>query len=209
MNIKDSAKTIVCYGDSNTWGCVPGGDRYSRSVRWTGILQNLLGGEYEIINEGLSGRTFVALDVEKPERTGITHLKSILKTHKPVDAIVILLGTNDVRDIYNLEAQDIASHLEQTINLIQKEKINKILIVSPPFIVIPENGNLRPDFANRFNIVEKLSELFKKVAEKYKCNFINAQDYIFSSKVDGFHLDAGMHKKFAEVLKNEILSMKL
>src|SRR5688572_27059842 len=119
MNIKDSAKTIVCYGDSNTWGRIPGGARYPRSVRWTGVLQNLLGEEYEVINEGLSARTLVAVDPQNPERTGITHLKSILLTHKPVDAIIVMLGINDIKSRFNLTANDIASHLEQTINLIK------------------------------------------------------------------------------------------
>jgi len=75
MQIKDSAKTIVCFGDSNTWGMMPRANkRYPRSMRWTNILQKLLGEEYEVVNEGLCGRTFVATDITRPQVTGITHL---------------------------------------------------------------------------------------------------------------------------------------
>lgn len=56
--IKTSAKTILCYGDSNTWGNVPSSFlRYPRDVRWPAVLQNLLGEDYEVISEGLCGRT--------------------------------------------------------------------------------------------------------------------------------------------------------
>ncbi len=79
MDIKDSAKTIVCYGDSNTWGAIPrSNDRYPRSSRWTDILQKLLGGDYEVINEGLCGRTFAVSNDLKPHKSGINYLQIIL-----------------------------------------------------------------------------------------------------------------------------------
>ncbi|MDP3962781.1 MAG: GDSL-type esterase/lipase family protein, partial [bacterium] len=107
--LKDSAKTILCYGDSNTWGAIPSaGQRYPRSVRWTGVLQNLLGDDYEVLSEGLCGRTFVASDPAKSHRIGITHLQALLETHDPIDFLIIMLGTNDVKSTYNLSPEDIA-----------------------------------------------------------------------------------------------------
>jgi lysophospholipase L1-like esterase len=117
-----------------------------------------------------------------------------------------MLGTNDAANIYNLTAQDIANHLEQTIGLVQGEKIYKILIVCPPDI-ISDAEDMDPKYANSSEIIKKLPELFKKVAEKYNCNFINAQDYILSSKLDGVHFDSNSHKKLAEIFKIEILKM--
>ena len=207
MNIKDSAKTIVCYGDSNTWGRIPKGERYPRSIRWPGVLQNLLGNDYEVLSEGLNGRTFVAEDPEAPQKTGITHLRSILKTNLPIDLVIVMLGTNDVKNIYNLKAEDIAKHLEQTINIIQLEATKNILVVCPPDIVIPEDGNIDPRYINSSETMKKLPELFKKMTEKYKCNFINAGDHISSSKIDGFHLDPEMHKKLAEILSKKIVKI--
>lgn len=205
MNTNDSAKTIVCYGDSNTWGRVPKAGRYPRSVRWTGALQNLLGNNYDIIGEGVGGRTFVAVDPENPWRCGITHLKSILRNNLPIDLITIMLGTNDVKDKFNLEAEDIAKHLQQTIDLIRTEDIKNILIICPPDFVIPESGIPDPRFTNGPEKMKKLPKLYKEVADKNGCSFIDAGQYITSSKIDGFHLEPEAHKKLAEVLKDEIL----
>lgn len=209
MSSKDSAKTIVCYGDSNTWGRIPSGGRYPRSVRWTNVLQKLLGDEYEVISEGLAGRTLVAVDPKNVYRTGITHLKSILETHVPVDVVIVFLGTNDVKSGYNLTAEEIADHLDQTIAVIQQNGIQKILIISPPKIVMPEGSELRSDFVNRLDVIASLAPLYKEVAEKYSCGFLNAQDYITSSKVDGFHLDVEMHAKLAEVVKDALIRMDI
>lgn len=205
MNTNDSAKTIVCYGDSNTWGRVPKAGRYPRSVRWTGILQNLLGNKYDIIGEGVGGRTFVVVDPENPWRSGITHLKSILRNNLPIDLILIMLGTNDVKDKFNLEAEDIAKHLQQTIDLIRTEDIKNILIVCPPDFVIPESGIPDPRFTGGGAKMKKLPKLYKEVADKNGCNFIDAGQYITSSTIDGFHLEPEAHKKLAEVLRDEIL----
>ncbi len=202
--ITDSAKTIVCYGDSNTWGTNAGPYiRLTRSVRWTGVLQNLLGEDYEVINEGLSGRTFVAIEPGKPHRTGITHLQAILETHDPIDFVIVMLGTNDVKNTFNLSTEQIAAHLEQTISLIQSAKVDllkapKILIVCPP-PVIPIQG-LDERMVNGPRLSKELPPFYKKVAEKYNCDFINAGDHISFGKVDGYHLDEEGNKKLAEVL---------
>ena len=94
-------KTIVCFGDSNTWGYIPGsnGERFPRELRWPERLQAALGDGYEVISEGLSGRTAT---VERPDsegRNGLPYLLPCLHSHAPVDLVVIFLGTNDVNYI--------------------------------------------------------------------------------------------------------------
>ena len=199
----------MCYGDSNTWGRVPKAGRYPRSVRWTGVLQNLLGNEYDIISEGVGGRTFVVVDPEKPHITGITHLKSILHTHEPIDIVTIMLGTNDVKDKYGLSAEDISKHLDETLSLVKGEGIKNIIVICPPNIVTAEDGNIHSSFVNGSKIFKVLPELFKEVSEKHNCCFINAEDHITSSKIDGFHFDPEGHQKLAEVLKSEVLNMNI
>lgn len=206
MKIQDSAKTIVCYGDSNTWGRIPRGERYPRSVRWTNVLQGLLGNEYEVISEGLPGRTFAVVNPTKPFRSGINHLKSIIESHLPIEVMIVMLGTNDVKISYNLNPEDIALHLEQTIQLIKKD-IQKVLIICPPEIIIPDTNDLNPDFARGPEISKKLPSLFKEIAEKYGCGFVNAQDYISSSKIDGFHFDRDAHTKLAQAIKDTLVTM--
>ncbi|MCR4328096.1 MAG: GDSL-type esterase/lipase family protein [Patescibacteria group bacterium] len=209
MNTNDSAKTIVCYGDSNTWGRAPKAGRYPRSVRWTGFLQKLLGDNYEVISEGVSGRTFVVVDPENPWRSGITHLKSILRSNLPIDVMIIMLGTNDTKDKFNLELEDIGKHLQQTIDLIRKEDIKNILIVCPSDIVIPESGIADPRYIGGSDKMKKLPKLYKEVADKNNCHFIDAGQYIASSTIDGLHLEPEAHKKLAEVLRDEILKMAI
>ncbi len=207
--VNDTAKTILCYGDSNTWGRIPRGERYPRSVRWVNILQKLLGDDYEVISEGLNGRTFNAPDPEKPFLNGLSQLKAILKTHTPIDRIVVMLGTNDVKIIYNLTPEEITQHLEQTIQLIQEEKIPKILVVCPAEVIMPSDNNLDENFKRSPELSKKLAPLFKIIADKYNCDFVNAQEYISSSKIDGFHLDPESHAKLAEVLKEKITNSNL
>jgi lysophospholipase L1-like esterase len=208
MNANDSAKTIVCYGDSNTWGRVPGAGRYPRSIRWTGILQKLLGDQYEVVNEGVGGRTLVATDPEAPWRTGITHLKAILMNNYPVDLLTIMLGTNDIKNTYNLEVEVIAQHLKQTIDLARTEEFGKILVICPPEIIDADEG-INERFVGCRGKLTKLSKLYQKIAQENECDFLNARDYVASSKVDGFHLDAHAHRKLAEALKDKILAMKI
>ena len=88
---------ILCYGDSNTWGCNPAdGTRYPADVRWTGVLADSLGEEYHIIEEGLNGRTSVYEDPVEDILSGIAYFKPCLASHMPLDCVVVMLGTNDI-----------------------------------------------------------------------------------------------------------------
>lgn len=207
-NIKDSAKTILCFGDSNTWGENPEtGERHPRSVRWPSVLQKLLGDDYEVISEGLPGRTLVAHDLQKPHRTGITHLRALIESHNPIDWVIIMLGTNDAKKKFKLSAKDISEHLEQTIKLIRDinlKKIPKVLIVCPPPPVVPDNGEIDPRMVHAPEIFKSLPLLYKSIAKKHGCDFLNAGNYISSSKIGGYHLDADAHIKLAEVVANAV-----
>jgi lysophospholipase L1-like esterase len=207
MNTNDSAKTIVCYGDSNTWGRVPKAGRYPRSLRWTGALQNLLGDGYEVVSEGVGGRTFVVPDLENPWRTGITHLKSILRNNIPIDLMIIMLGTNDIKTRFNLEAEDIAQHLQQTIDLIRTEDVKHILIVCPADIVTPDTGIPDPRFIGSSDKIKKMSSLFNEIAKKNGCGFVDAGKYIAPSTIDGLHYGPDAHAKLAEILKVEVMKI--
>ncbi len=198
-------KTILCYGDSNTWGNIPRSDaRYAREIRWPGALQKSLGSEYDVISEGLCGRTLVAVDSAKPHRTGITHFQAILESADPVNGVIIMLGTNDVKTTYDLTPAQIAGHLTQTIELIGKVKdlqqLPKVLIICPPPITVPETNDLDPRMLPGLEKFKTLPALYKEVADTHNCGFINAADHISSSKIDGYHFDAESHIKLAGVI---------
>ena len=104
-------RRILCYGDSNTWGHHPMPDgtvtRYEDDVRWTGVLQECLKGEFRVIEEGLCGRTVMFDDPVAPDRNGRTFLNCCLQSHQPLDLVVLMLGTNDIRHIFTPSVMEI------------------------------------------------------------------------------------------------------
>ncbi len=205
-------KTILCYGDSNTWGSIPRTDnRYPKEIRWPGALGNLLGNGYEVISEGLCGRTFAAINPSKPHRTGITHLHAILESHDPLDLVIIMLGTNDIKTTYGLSAEEIAKDLEKTIELIRSDEVDisdlKILVICPPPVIEPSTKDLDPRMTNGAMLFKKLPSLFKDICNKHDCAFINAGDHVSSSLVDGYHLDESSHIKLAKVIAEKVITL--
>mgnify|MGYP001272416558 CR=1 FL=1 len=105
-------RTILCYGDSNTHGQIPGGtplDRYTLLQRWPGVLARELGKGWHIIEEGLSGRTTVHDDpIEGALKNGRTYLRPCLMSHAPLDLVIIMLGTNDLKARFSQPASEVA-----------------------------------------------------------------------------------------------------
>ena len=133
--------TVLCYGDSNTYGYNPvNGLRYPKDVRWPGVLQKLLGDGYAVIEEGCNGRTTVFEDVEEPWKAGVGYLRPCLNTHKPIDFVIMMLGSNDLKRMFHASAQEIADGAEALVKIIKqftKEKqgfVPKVILVSPPEI---------------------------------------------------------------------------
>src|SRR3989344_1627811 len=211
MNTNPDAKTIVCYGDSNTWGADPNSnERYPANVRYPGVLQDTLGDGYEVINEGLCGRIFAAKEPGKVYRTGITHLKSILNTNEPIDIMTVMLGTNDMKNIFNLTADDITNHLKQTIQFIKNEKIGpqkgtpRIIVICPPPVVNPEGKDLDKRLKDAPIKSLILPKLYSKVAKESACDYLNAGDFInLINGTDGYH----MLKMHHEVLGKKIVEI--
>ena len=209
-------KTVVCFGDSNTYGYDPStGDRFPDSVRWTCLLQGLLGDGYKVIEEGLNGRTTVFEDPNDDWKKGVDYIKGILCTHRPVDYLVIMLGSNDMKTIFNASPDDISAGLNEIVQKAEKVMdmkqgyVPKILIVSPPEIT---SDVLTGPFCGSFDqaAVDKsrrLSEYFKRVADKHGCGFLDAKQYIKPSVTDGLHLDEAGHRGLAEVIAKAVLSL--
>jgi lysophospholipase L1-like esterase len=103
-------RTVLCYGDSNTWGSDPEtGERFPEGVRWPGVLRRELGEEYRVIEEGLPGRTTVRDDpIEGDHKNGRSYLRACLESHRPIDLVTIMLGTNDLKERFGSSASDIA-----------------------------------------------------------------------------------------------------
>ncbi|MFQ9749053.1 MAG: GDSL-type esterase/lipase family protein [Anaerobutyricum soehngenii] len=114
--------TILCYGDSNTYGYNPvNGLRYPKDVRWTGVLQKMLGEEYEVIEEGCNGRTTVFEgNAKEPWKAGLGYLRPCLNTHKPIDFVIMMLGSNDLKRMFHASAQEIADGAEELVKVIKE-----------------------------------------------------------------------------------------
>ena len=98
MTINPNVKRILCFGDSNTWGQRPDAKaRFLPNERWTGQLQQLLGDNFDIIEEGLNSRTTNLEFSRKPGRNGLEYFRPCLESHNPLDLIIIMLGTNDFK----------------------------------------------------------------------------------------------------------------
>ncbi|MCR5747680.1 MAG: SGNH/GDSL hydrolase family protein [Lachnospiraceae bacterium] len=202
-------KTVLCYGDSNTYGYIPGnGMRYPKDVRWTGRLQMLLGEDYTVVEEGCNGRTTVFDDPVDGWKNGLDYLKPCLNSHKPVDIVIMMLGSNDLKDTFHNGAEDIANGAEELVKTIQtftEEKQGykpEIILVSPPEI---GEDIASSDFYGAFyeDAVERSKEFpkyYKEVAERNGCIFFNAARYVRPSGKDSLHLTPEGHVTLADKL---------
>ncbi|MEM6284615.1 MAG: SGNH/GDSL hydrolase family protein [Chloroflexota bacterium] len=202
-------KNILCYGDSNTHGANPASDvRLARDVRWTGVLQTLLGDGYYVIEEGLNGRTTVWEDPIEEYRNGKTYLLPCLMTHAPLDLVILMLGTNDMKTRFNKTAFDIAKGAEKLVQMIQASQCRRdngappILLVSPAPV-----SDFAPQFAPMFaGAIEKQPQLagyYQQVAEEHGCVFLNP-DFMVPYPGEGLHFGPEEHKKLAKRLSVEV-----
>jgi len=196
-------KVVLCFGDSNTWGYNPRTkERYSKDERWTGVLKKELGQEYEVIEEGLNGRTTVWEDPIEGYKSGKDYLIPCLESHKPVDLVIIMLGTNDLKKRFSLSSYDIANGAGVLVDIALKSGSGpgggspKVLLIAPPKV-----GKLT-EFAEMFEGAREKSEKFsyhyRKIADEYGCEFLDASEVVTSSNIDGIHLELSEHQKLGK-----------
>jgi lysophospholipase L1-like esterase len=199
-------KNLLCFGDSNTWGFQPGAaQRYVSDVRWTGVLQRELGPEWRVIEEGLNGRTCAFDDPVMPGRRGLDVLPMLLDTHRPLDLVLVMLGTNDSKKHFNANPNVIARGMSLMLEMIVKSNCGangrdsapppRVLLIAPPPLGRPG------EFAEFFEgAAEKLAALpthYRALAAQYGCEFFDAGTVVTTSGIDGVHWDASEHAKFA------------
>lgn len=207
-------KNILCFGDSNTHGYMPGvGSRYPRNVRWTGRLQEILGGEYYVIEEGLTGRTTAFEDEIQPWRSGLNYVGGCVKSQAPLDLMIIMLGTNDSKCRYGVSAAEIGFGLEDLIqkvetffryNAAQAGACPKFLLISP--VPMRETGGDPEMDEESLKKQAALAGVYRAVAEKYHCFSADAGQWIAPHLlgVDFCHFTPEAHRIFAEKTAQEI-----
>lgn len=208
-------KTIMFFGDSNTWGYDSlSARRYPETIRFTGLI-NTHFKNCSVIEEGLKGRTNALDDQLEDGRNGYKVLPLLLCTHDPIDILVIMLGTNDTKRVFNCSALEIAKALEKNIRIVQAPQMwdgaeaPKILIVCPPGVTTDYIGDtMEGYFSERsVEVSKQLDEEYRKVADAYGCEYLNAMEYTGPGQADGVHLDEEGHRKLAEALEIKLKGM--
>lgn len=211
-------KTIVCFGDSNTHGYDPStGGRYPDHIRYPGALQEYLGSDYLIREEGMSGRTTVFDDPLFEGLSGLDYLYPCLMSHEPVDLLIIMLGTNDTKERFNVNAENIAKGMTRLVQkaLASKEafrdSLPKVLIVAPAPI---ESGFEATAVVNEMGLgclekSQQLSVTFAEAAKLLGCHFLDAGSIpgIHMHPNDYMHLDEESHGLLAKALQEKIISI--
>lgn len=191
-------RTILLYGDSNTHGTQPAtalgvSARYGRDERWAGRLAALLPG-WEVISERQPGRTTVHDDpIEGAHRNGLTVLPAILESHRPLDVVMVMLGTNDLKERFSVNVGDIALGLERLVRVIRASGAGPgggapgVLLVAPP--PIEETGCLAMMFRGGAVKSQALAGEIAAVAARQDVAFMDAGQVVQVSAVDGVHYD--------------------
>jgi lysophospholipase L1-like esterase len=209
-------RVVLAYGDSNTHGTMPmetleDGGRHGPAARWPGVQAAARGQGWRIVEEGLPGRTTVYPDpISGVHKNGLAGLPAALESHRPLDVVVIMLGTNDLKHRFQapvVEIADSASLLVHTVRHSYAGPGNAqpaILLVAPPPIL--EAGCLAEIFEGGAIKSQRLAAAYAAVAKRHGCMFLDAGRVIVSSPVDGVHFDADEHLKLgravADVLRD-------
>lgn len=207
-------KTIVCYGDSNTYGYnTTTGGRFDETKRYPRLLAALLGEDYHIVEEGLCGRTCVIDDPDIEGRNGLTYLSPCLMSHRPIDLLLIMLGTNDVKEQFFCTPEQIKDGL---LCLIKKAQQTPAFRSQKPNILVLAPIPIEEDYATAAFAAsmghgcsqksKKLTPLFETVAKQTGSHFLYAGDYASVSHFDYVHLDEQGHVSLAKALAKKIPS---
>ena len=201
-------KTVVCFGDSNTYGycgdpkdCADG-VRFGEAERWTGLLRKNLGEGFRICEDGVVGRTTAFEDPMRPGMNGLADLPSVLGRYGRVDQLILMLGTNDTKPRFGLSPEDIAGGMERLVLRAKELPVwnteqPEILIIAPAHIKAAGDPAMGTKSA-------ALGQLYRALAERHGCRFLDAEEICVFNKTDGTHLTAASHRALAERLADMI-----
>lgn len=205
--------SVLCFGDSNTHGQMPGGsplDRYGYERRWPGVLQRELGSIWHVIEEGLSGRTTVHDDpIEGSAKNGRTYLRPCIMSHAPLDLIIIMLGTNDLKARFSQPASEVAMGIGCLVHDIRElapgpgGHAPEIMVVAPP-PMLDDIKEWEQIFKNAQPKSRELALQFEIIADSLEVHFFDAGSVVQCDPSDGFHINGEAHEKLGVALAREV-----
>lgn len=207
-------RTALCFGDSNTHGTIAmrtptDRRRHPLESRWTSVLARQLKDSWHIIPEGHPGRTSVFNDpIEGHHKNGLSALKAILESHRPLDLVVLMLGTNDLKARFSVSAHDIALGLQRLVAEVNASdcgpdgKAPRVLLVAP--VAVLEVGIFDQIFAGANQKSKQLPALIETIAQNNAAAFLDANRVATVDPVDGIHLDTTAHDAIGKALAETI-----
>lgn len=206
------SKSILCFGDSNTWGFDPATtNRYRPEVRWPGVMQRELGEAFRVIEEGLNGRTTVWHDPLVPGRCGREYLVPCLNSHRPLDYVILFLGTNDLKTCFSASVRDIAGGVGVLAKIVGGSAAGPdgqnpiVLILGPPPL-----GRLT-GYAEAFEGGApkslNLSASIREIASELNCEFLDTAELIRTSDIDGVHFEPAAHSVLGCAVARRIMML--
>lgn len=199
-------KHLLCFGDSNTHGFIPGGGRYDDNTRWPRLLARNLGENFVVYEEGLNGRTSSMDDPFKPYKNAMNYITPCLQTHEPLDLTILMLGSNDMKQYFSPSIEKITDGIRSLTKLILDVSESPVLLVSP--IHLGDKMAQSP-FADSFPpssvaLSHQLGFALSAVAEQLGAYFLDASAVAEPSPEDSLHLAAEGHRHLADAITKKV-----
>jgi len=195
-------QNILCFGDSNTWGYIPGtGLRYDESTRWTAIAQSLLGDQFRLYEAGLNGRTIMQSETSREFRSGAELINLYLESCRPLDVVIVMLGTNDLKTSFDLSI----SSIDQAARGLCKQILEfdyvpynspKLILIAPA--PLTESESFDGEFESRIADSKRLAPAYYQLCKDLNIEFIDAGRIVKASIIDGVHWDKDGHHSFGQ-----------
>ena len=189
---------ILAFGDSNTWGSIPGQDaRMAPEVRWSGVMTRALGTDFQVIEEGLRGRTTIFDDPDEPGRNGLVYFPPCLLSHAPLDLVIIALGCNDTKARFSATPEMIVAGAERLVEGALASGAGPsdaapavILMAPPPIAKLTEYAEMFEGSAEK---ALRLPAVCRAMARRRGIGFVAAGEFIRCSPLDGIHYAPDQH----------------
>lgn len=204
-------KTILCFGDSNTWGFPPDcGRRYGRQIRWPGVLQTQLGASYYVVEEGLPGRNTVWDDPVEGGKNGLKQLLPSIHSHMPLDLLIILLGTNDLKNRFSASPLDISMSIGRLVQRARSSghpylgRAPEVLVVCPPPLADLSSSPFAGIFEGAQEKSSQLAAVLGAYCEQHRIHMFDAGTVVQTSAVDGVHWAPEEHEKLGCAIAEQV-----